>query len=76
MSKRKLNIIYENRKELSGLLKGNVKLKDQKTYVNLYQEVLKRILEEQLKAVEELDQHKEELSLTEGILGMLNEHVV
>ena len=43
LSKRKLNIIYENRKELSGLLKGNVKLKDQKTYVNLYQEVLKRI---------------------------------
>jgi len=48
----------------------------QQIFMKESQEVLKRILEEQLKAVEELEQPKEELSLTEGILGMLNEQIV
>ena len=43
LSKKKLEIISENRKELSEILKANVKLKDQKSYVNLYQEVINRI---------------------------------
>ena len=43
LSKEKLEIITKNKSELSVILNANVKLKDQKLYINLYQEVINRI---------------------------------